>query len=83
MCTIRDICITGMMKKRHLCGRRMVLKICSHTVEHELTFFVYNEDIDGYQQIQEIHTERTYDIETYQRLLKKQDSKIFRFRRLW
>jgi ubiquinone/menaquinone biosynthesis C-methylase UbiE len=42
-----------------------------HIVEHELTFFVYNEDIDGYQQIQEIHTERTYDIETYQRLLKK------------
>lgn len=42
-----------------------------HTVEHELTFFVYNENIDGYQQIQEIHTERTYDIETYQRLLQK------------
>lgn len=40
-----------------------------HTVEHELTFFVYNEDIDGYQQIQEIHTERTYPLETYLNLL--------------
>jgi ubiquinone/menaquinone biosynthesis C-methylase UbiE len=40
-----------------------------HTVEHELTFFVYNEEIDGYQQLQEIHTERTYDLATYQRLL--------------
>lgn len=43
----------------------------SHTVEHELTFFVYNEEIDGYQQLQEIHTERTYDLETYTRLLQK------------
>lgn len=43
----------------------------THTVEHELTFFVYNEEIDGYQQLQEIHTERTYDLETYTRLLKK------------
>ncbi|SCB96829.1 class I SAM-dependent DNA methyltransferase [Weissella bombi] len=43
----------------------------THTVEHELTFFVYNEEIDGYQQLQEIHTERTYDLETYTRLLQK------------
>jgi ubiquinone/menaquinone biosynthesis C-methylase UbiE len=43
----------------------------THTVEHELTFFVYNEEIDGYQQLQEIHTERTYDLETFMRLLKK------------
>lgn len=41
----------------------------AHTVEHELTFFVYNEEIDGFQQIQEVHTERTYEIETYKRLL--------------
>jgi len=41
----------------------------AHTVEHELTFFVYNEEIDGFQQIQEIHTERTYELATYQRLL--------------
>lgn len=42
-----------------------------HTVEHELTFFVYNEKIDGYRQIQEIHTERTYPLETYCRLLEQ------------
>lgn len=40
-----------------------------HTVEHELTFFVYQSDIDGFRQMQEIHTERTYDLATYQRLL--------------
>jgi ubiquinone/menaquinone biosynthesis C-methylase UbiE len=40
-----------------------------HVVEHELTFFVYNEDIDGYQQLQEIHTEKTYELATYKRLL--------------
>ena len=40
-----------------------------HTVEHELTLFVYNEDIDGVQQLQEVHTERTYSLDTYKRLL--------------
>lgn len=50
----------------------------SHTVEHELTFFVYNEEIDGYQQLQEIHTERTYDLETFMRLLKKAGFKDIR-----
>ena len=40
-----------------------------HTVEHEFTFFVYNEDIDGFQQLQEVHTERTYSLDTYKRLL--------------
>ena len=40
-----------------------------HTVEHELTFFVYNKDIDGFQQLQEVHTERTYSLDTYKRLL--------------
>ena len=40
-----------------------------HTVEHELTFLVYNEDIDGFQQLQEVHTERTYSLDTYKRLL--------------
>lgn len=40
-----------------------------HMVEHELTFFVYNEDIDGFQQLQEVHTERTYSLDTYKRLL--------------
>ena len=44
-----------------------------HTVEHELTFFVYNEDIDGFQQLQEVHTERTYSLDTYKRLLTETD----------
>lgn len=42
----------------------------AHTAEHELTFFVYDEAIDGYKQIQEIHTERTYPVATYMRLLE-------------
>lgn len=41
----------------------------AHTVEHELTFFVYEEAIDGFRQLQEIHTERTYDLAIYQQLL--------------
>ncbi|MBM7616489.1 SAM-dependent methyltransferase [Weissella uvarum] len=42
-----------------------------HNVEHELTFFLYQEDIDGYRQLQEIHTERTYPLATYEKLLKE------------
>ncbi|MCM0583339.1 class I SAM-dependent methyltransferase [Weissella diestrammenae] len=42
----------------------------AHTVEHELIFFVYEPEIDGYRQLTEIHTERTYDLATYQRLLQ-------------
>lgn len=40
-----------------------------HSVEHELTFFVYEEEIDGYRQIQEFHHERTYELPVYQQLL--------------
>lgn len=43
----------------------------THTVEHELTFFVYEEEIDGYRQLQEIHTEKTYDLKVYVDLLEK------------
>ncbi|MDR3190256.1 MAG: class I SAM-dependent methyltransferase [Lactobacillaceae bacterium] len=43
----------------------------AHTAEHELTFFVYDEAIDGYKQIQEIHTERTYELATYIKLLEQ------------
>ena len=39
-------------------------------VEHELTFFVYQEDIDGYRQIQEVHVEQTYDLTVYETLLR-------------
>lgn len=41
----------------------------AHQVEHELTFFIYQEEIDGYRQVQEFHIERTYPLATYQRLL--------------
>ncbi|MDR3242203.1 MAG: class I SAM-dependent methyltransferase [Lactobacillaceae bacterium] len=42
-----------------------------HTVEHELIFFVYNAEIDGYQQVTEVHTERTYELPTYFKLLEE------------
>lgn len=39
------------------------------TVEHELTFFVYQEKIDGYQQIQELHVEYAYSLTQIKALL--------------
>lgn len=39
------------------------------TVEHELTFFVYQEKIDGYQQIQELHVEYAYSLAQIKALL--------------
>lgn len=33
-----------------------------HSAEHDLTFFVYNEDIDAYKPLIEQHKERTYPI---------------------
>lgn len=42
-----------------------------HSVEHDLTFFSWNEKKDGYDVDEELHEERTYSIETYIRLLKE------------
>ncbi len=42
-----------------------------HSVVHDLTFFIYNEQIDGYERINELHHERTYSLVTYQKLLKE------------
>lgn len=42
-----------------------------HSIEHDLTFFVYNEDIDSYERFDETHKERTYPLETYYDMLKK------------
>lgn len=42
-----------------------------HSVEHDLVFFTYNEDIDAYDQFSETHFERTYELQTYLNLLKK------------
>ncbi|GAK30594.1 SAM-dependent methytransferase [Weissella oryzae SG25] len=45
------------------------VEAAQHTVEHELTFFVYQNELDAFQQVQEIHTERTYELEQYKNLL--------------
>lgn len=42
-----------------------------HTVEHELIFFVYDEKIDGYKQLTEIHTEKTYELKNYFQALEQ------------
>ncbi|PWG01022.1 class I SAM-dependent DNA methyltransferase [Levilactobacillus bambusae] len=42
-----------------------------HEVEHDLTFFVYNEEKQGYDKLNELHHERTYSLATYQELLAK------------
>jgi ubiquinone/menaquinone biosynthesis C-methylase UbiE len=42
-----------------------------HSVVHELTFFVWNEQRKAYDRLQEEHHERTYSMETYQKLLAK------------
>lgn len=41
-----------------------------HSIEHDLTFFVYQEELDVYERFDETHKERTYPIERYLELLK-------------
>ncbi|AKP66754.1 class I SAM-dependent DNA methyltransferase [Companilactobacillus ginsenosidimutans] len=41
-----------------------------HSIEHELTFFNWNEEIGGYSVNTEIHHERTYPIQTFLDILK-------------
>lgn len=36
-----------------------------HSIEHDLTFFIYDEQIDAYQVLSETHHERTYPIEEW------------------
>jgi ubiquinone/menaquinone biosynthesis C-methylase UbiE len=43
----------------------------SHSVEHELTFFVKNEDQSLYGRYDELHIQRTYPIDFYEGLLKE------------
>jgi ubiquinone/menaquinone biosynthesis C-methylase UbiE len=40
-----------------------------HSVEHELTFFVYQQEQDLYQRFDEIHFQRTFSIDYYKQLL--------------
>ncbi|GEO58138.1 class I SAM-dependent DNA methyltransferase [Companilactobacillus bobalius] len=41
-----------------------------HSIEHELTFFNWNEKIQGYSVNTELHKERTYPVETFEMILK-------------
>lgn len=41
-----------------------------HSIEHDLTFFIWDEAISGYQALEELHHERTYSVETYRKALK-------------
>lgn len=40
-----------------------------HSVIHDLNFFIYNEQTDSYDRINELHHERTYPLAVYQQLL--------------
>ncbi|MER2001849.1 MAG: class I SAM-dependent methyltransferase [Carnobacterium inhibens] len=42
-----------------------------HSVEHDLTFFVYDEESDNYMRYDETHNERTYPLEQYKNMLSK------------
>lgn len=42
-----------------------------HSIEHDLTFFVYQDEIDLYERFDETHKERTYQLQTYIDMLKK------------
>lgn len=42
-----------------------------HSIEHDLTFFVYQDEIDLYERFDETHKERTYPVEQYLSMLKK------------
>lgn len=42
-----------------------------HSIEHDLTFFVYQNEVDLYERFDETHNERTYSLETYLDMLKK------------
>lgn len=42
-----------------------------HSVEHDLTFFVYDEELDLYDRYDETHKERTYSLDQYKNMLSK------------
>lgn len=43
----------------------------TNSVDHDLKFFVYDEAIDGFKILREIHHEQTYDLAIYQHELKQ------------
>lgn len=42
-----------------------------HSVVHDLTFFIYNDRKAAYDEVAELHHERTYELSTYNSLLAK------------
>lgn len=42
-----------------------------HSIEHDLTFFTWNEKTNAYDVEEELHKERTYELSTFVKLLKK------------
>lgn len=40
-----------------------------HSVEHELTFFIWNPQLNAYERLEELHHERTYVLKEYMSLL--------------
>ncbi|GAO99751.1 class I SAM-dependent methyltransferase [Fructobacillus ficulneus] len=42
-----------------------------NSVDHDLKFFLYNEDLDAFNLVREVHHEQTYDLSYYQKALKK------------
>jgi len=41
-----------------------------HSAEHDLTFFIYNEEKQAFDEVSELHQERTYELAAYQQALK-------------
>lgn len=46
-------------------------EFAKNSVEHELTFLMYNEQKDAFDEYNELHQEVTFEVEAYQELLKK------------
>ncbi|CAJ1227470.1 class I SAM-dependent methyltransferase [Lactiplantibacillus xiangfangensis] len=40
-----------------------------HSAEHDLSFFIYNEHKESFDEVSELHHERTYDLPAYQQAL--------------
>lgn len=41
------------------------------SIDHDLKFFIYDEKIDGYKVVREIHHEQTFNVDTYKKLLSE------------
>lgn len=41
-----------------------------HSAEHDLTFFIYNDDKQAFDEVSELHQEQTYVLADYQQALQ-------------